>query len=310
MYEGSITDAGGIMAGHYTDAKAKTGCSVVICEDGAVCGADVRGGAPGTRETDLLKTGNLVTKAHAVLLTGGSAFGLDAASGVMQYLEEKGIGFETPYAKVPIVPSAVIYDLGTGKSGVRPDKKAGYEACAAAACGPLKQGSYGAGTGATVGKMMGLPHAMKGGIGEASLKLEGGVVVSALFAVNAFGDVYDHNTGKIIAGCRDKDGNFINTVQSILLNAGLKETCGQNTTIGIIATNAELTKEEANKTAAIAHDAIALCVRPSHTMFDGDTVFALSTGRKKADINVILVAAAEAAARAIVNACVFASGGV
>jgi L-aminopeptidase/D-esterase-like protein len=309
MYKGCITDVEGLKAGHYTDNIAKTGCTVVICEEGAVCGGDVRGGAPGTRETDLLKTGMLVQKAHAVLLSGGSAFGLDAAGGVMQYLEEKNIGLSTPYATVPIVPAAVIYDLGIGKPEIRPDKKAGYEAAAAASASPLQQGSFGAGAGALIGKLFGMRGSAKGGIGAASIALGKNVCVAALFAVNAMGDVYDHHTGKIIAGLQGDTGEFLNTVNCILEGAGVKGLVGQNTTIGIVATNAILSKDEANKMAAVAHDGIALTVRPAHTMIDGDTVFALSTGKRNADMTAVFTAAAEVAARAIVNACAHAANG-
>lgn len=309
MYKGSITDVEGLKAGHYTDIIAKTGCTAVICEEGAICGVDVRGGAPGTRETDLLKPGMLVKKVHGVLLTGGSAFGLDAAGGVMQYLEERNIGLATPYATVPIVPAAVIYDLGIGKSDVRPDKQAGYQAAAAATKFPLQQGSYGAGTGALIGKLFGVRGSAKGGIGTASIALGKKVYVAAVFVVNAMGDVYDHNTGKIVSGLQGDKGEFLNTVKCILEGAGAKDLAGQNTTIGIVATNAILSKEETNKMAAMAHDGIALAVRPSHTMVDGDTVFALSTGKKTADITAVFTAAAEVTARAIVNACNYAING-
>jgi len=303
MYKGSITDIEGVTAGHYTDAEAKTGCTVVLCEKGAVCGVDVRGGAPGTRETDLARPGNLVKKAHAVLLSGGSAYGLDAAAGVMQYLEEKDIGFNTGYAKVPIVPAAVIYDLGVGKADIRPGKQAGYYACLEASAPGLQQGAFGAGTGATVGKLLGLAHACSGGVGTASIELKDGVIVAALFVVNAFGDVVDPHTGKTVAGMKNPDGSYPGTCEVLLSGIENKAAAGQNTTIGVVATNAALTKEEANKMAAIAHDGIALCVRPAHTMLDGDTVFALSAGEKQADFNVLLAAAVEAVCRAIVNAC-------
>jgi L-aminopeptidase/D-esterase-like protein len=303
MYKGCITDIAGIVAGHYTDTEGRTGCTVVIAKEGAVCGADVRGGAPGTRETDLCHTGNLVSKAHAVLLTGGSAYGLDAAGGVMRYLEEHGIGFETQYGIVPIVPAAVIYDLDTGRSDIRPDKDAGYAACMAASGAMLEQGSLGAGTGASVGKLLGPANTMRGGIGAASLTLRDGTTVAALFAVNAFGDVVDPHTGAVAAGLRDENGAHMNTVDILLSGAAYEPNYGQNTTIGIVATDALLTKEEANKMAAIAHDGVALAIRPSHTMLDGDTVFALSTGKKQGDFNLLLTAAVEVTVRAIVNAC-------
>jgi L-aminopeptidase/D-esterase-like protein len=309
-YKGCITDIEGLLAGHYTDFLAKTGCTVVVCPEGAVCGADVRGGAPGTRETDLLKPGMLVQKVHAVLLTGGSAFGLNAAGGVMQYLEEKHIGMETEFATVPIVPAAVIYDLGIGRSGVRPDKAEGYAAAAVATKKALPQGSYGAGTGALIGKLMGMKGTAKGGVGAASIDIGGGVKVAAVFVVNALGDVCDHRTGRIIAGLQDEDGQLLNSVNCILQGAGNGgNSAGQNTTIGIVATNAVLTKDQAYKMASMAHDGIALAVRPAHTLMDGDTVFALSTCKKEAELTAVFTAAAEVTARAIVNACLLATAG-
>ncbi len=308
MYKGCITDIPGVLAGHYTDAQNKTGCTVIILgspksgafggesPEGGVIGVDVRGSAPGTRETDLCRPMNAVQKANAILLSGGSAFGLAAADGVMRWLEERGMGFDAGDAFVPIVPAAVLYDLGTGSAQVRPGAQAGYAACEIAAETPLKQGPFGAGTGATVGKAAGAGFAAPGGIGAASVELPGGVVVAACFAVNALGDVYSHETGKKIAGQR------YGTAADALMQSTAEDMAGKNTTIGVIGTNAALTKEQANKLAAMGQDGIAMCVRPAHTMFDGDTVFAFSMGELPCSIHAILAAGAEAAARAIQNA--------
>ena len=296
MYSGCLTDIAGVLAGHYTDSDNKTGCTVVLLGNGAVAGVDVRGSAPGTRETDLLRPTNAVTQAHALLLSGGSAFGLSAADGVMHWLEERGIGFDTGIARIPIVPAAVLYDLGMGSAAVRPDASAGYAACENADSKPLAQGAFGAGTGATVGKAAGMAHASAGGFGTASITLPGGVTVAAGFAVNAFGDVHDHTSGARLAGMHG------GTVYETLVNHPVAEFSAQNTTIGIVGTNAQLTKEQANKLAAIGQDGIAMCIRPAHTMFDGDTVFAFATGKTQGDFHAILAAAAEASARAIINA--------
>lgn len=295
MYNGCITDINGVTAGHYTDKENMTGCTVVIMEGGAVCGVDVRGSAPGTRETDLLRPMNVVQKANAILLSGGSAYGLSAADGVMRWLEERGEGFDAGVATVPIVPAAVLFDLGVGSATVRPDASSGYTACEAAGNEPLKQGSFGAGTGAMIGQAAGMEYASKGGFGAASITI-GDIIVSACFAVNAFGDIYDHNTGKKIAGMRGM------TVCDALMQGSVSDFPGTNTVIGIIGTNAALTKEQANKLAGAGQDGIAMCVRPSHTMFDGDTVFAFGTGEKECDISALLAAGAEATARAIINA--------
>ena len=296
MYSGSLTDISGVTAGHYTDIEAKTGCTVVLFENGAVTGVDVRGSAPGTRETDLLRPTNAVQQANALLLSGGSAFGLAAADGVMRWLEEKGRGFDTGVARVPIVPAAVLFDLAFGSADVRPDAAAGYAACENASDKPLKQGHVGAGTGATVGKAAGMQLCGRGGFGTASVTLPGGVIVAAGFAVNAMGDIYDHTTGKKIAGMQG------GSVSDVLMGSSGMDFSGQNTTIGIVGTNAALTKEQANKLAAVGQDGIAMCIRPAHTMFDGDTVFAFGTGELEGDFNAILAAGAQAAARAILNA--------
>ena len=296
MYSGSLTDISGVTAGHYTDTEAKTGCTVVLFENGGVTGVDVRGSAPGTRETDLLRPTNAVQQANALLLSGGSAFGLAAADGVMRWLEEKGRGFDTGVARVPIVPAAVLFDLAFGSADVRPDAAAGYAACENASDKPLKQGHVGAGTGATVGKAAGMQLCGRGGFGTASVTLPGGVIVAAGFAVNALGDIYDHTTGEKIAGMQG------GSVSEVLMGSSGMDFSGQNTTIGIVGTNAALTKEQANKLAAVGQDGIAMCIRPAHTMFDGDTVFAFGTGELEGDFNAILAAGAQAAARAILNA--------
>lgn len=295
MYSGCITDINGVTAGHYTDSDNMTGCTVVIIEGGAVCGVDVRGSAPGTRETDLLRPMNTVQKANALLLSGGSAYGLSAADGVMRWLERRGEGFDTGFAKVPIVPAAVLYDLGVGSAAVRPDAEAGYAACEAALGEPLAQGRFGAGAGATVGKAAGMQYASAGGFGAASVCI-GDVIVAACFAVNAFGDIYDHTTGKKKTGMKEA------SVYDALIEGGTEDFSAMNTTIGVIGTNAALTKEQACKLASAGQDGIAMCVRPAHTMFDGDTVFAFGTGERECGISALLAAAAEASARAIINA--------
>jgi len=305
MYN-AITDVPGIKVGHYTDLEAATGCTVILCEKGAVGGVDVRGGAPGTRETDLLRPVHLVEKVHAILLAGGSAFGLDAATGVMRYLEERDIGFDVKVAKVPIVPAAILFDLTIGNPKVRPDAEAGYKACLAAAEGPVAEGNVGAGTGATVGKLLGPKFASKSGLGTASQKIGKGIIVGAIVAVNAFGDVVDPETGEIIAGTRNPLGKgFLNTLERMKGDLGQTILAFTNTTIGVVATNAYLTKEEANKVAQMAHNGVAMAIRPAHTMFDGDTIFALSLGepgRKKANVSVIGAVAAQVMAQAIIRA--------
>lgn len=301
----AITDVPGITAGHAQNYEAITGCSVVICEEGAVGGVDQRGGAPGTRETDLLRPMHLVEKVHAVLLAGGSAFGLDAAGGVMAYLEERKIGFNVGVARVPIVPAAILFDLDVGDASVRPDAAMGRAACEAASSGPLAQGSVGAGTGATVGHILGAASRMKSGIGTASIDLGGGLIVGALVVVNAYGDVVDPASGQIIAGARKPPAGreFADTVAMLRTLVGKAAThiALRSTVIGIVATNAKLTKEEANKVAQMAHNGIGRTIRPAHTMLDGDTIFALATGKKGANANLIGAYAAEIVEQAILN---------
>ncbi len=315
--------------GHYTDLDHATGCTVILCPpEGAVAGADVRGPAPATRETDLLRPGHLVERVNAVLLTGGSAFGLDAASGVMRFLEEKGIGFDAGVARVPIVPAAALFDLALGSALVRPTAEAGYQACLAATSGAVAEGSVGAGTGAMVGQLLGPKWATKGGLGAASQEVSGGIVVEALVAVNAFGDVVDPRSGEILAGTRRPDGAdaaalqelglvmpedqraepWLDSARALARGWILATFARSQTTIGVIATNASLTKEQANLVAMMAHDGLARALRPSHTLFDGDALFVLSAGAVAGDVTTVGHAAAEAVARAIVRAVQTATG--
>jgi len=304
MYN-AITDVPGIKVGHYTDREAATGCTVILCEAGAVAGVDVRGSAPGTRETDLLRPGNLIEKVQAVLLSGGSAFGLDAAGGVMRYLEQRGFGHDTIVAKVPIVPAAVLFDLNIGSCKIRPGIEEGYQACLAATEKEVTEGCVGAGTGATVGKILGIECATKSGLGTASRKICDDVIVAAIVAVNAVGDIINHKTGEILAGPRnEKNKGFLSTVELLTgsMNSNIKNPLPTNTTLGVVATNANLTKEQVNKLAQMAQDGIARAINPSHTMYDGDTIFALSAGDKTADLTTLGTAAAEVVADAIVRA--------
>jgi L-aminopeptidase/D-esterase-like protein len=274
----AITDVAGLKVGHWTDRRGATGCTVVICEKGAMPGVDVRGAAPGTRETDLMRPGAFVQTVHAVLLTGGSAFGLDAASGVMRWCEEHGIGLTFGGSTIPIVPAAVLFDLGIGRRDARPNAEAGYAACEAARPRAVREGSVGAGTGLTVAKTGGPGTSLKGGIGTASEELPGGVVAGALVAVNAVGEVVDSRDGEIVAGPRDLDaGGFKDTLAAIRRGAPNGQP-GTNSTVAVVATNARLTKEQANRLATLAHDGFARAIRPVHTQGDGDTVFALATG--------------------------------
>lgn len=316
MYPGTLTDVAGLEVGHFTDTRRPTGCSVVITREGAVAGVDVRGAAPGTRETDLLQPGNLVEKVHAVLLSGGSAWGLDAASGVMRWLEEHNFGLQTGYGLVPIVPAAVVFDLGVGDARIRPDAQAGYQACAAASRLPSAQGNVGAGAGALVGKLFGIARAMKGGVGSASLMVDG-ITVAALVVCNAMGDVFDPANGQLLAGARTANGKSLLNAHDALLAGQLSGEkphtlmAGTNTTIGVVATDAVLTKPQAQRLAQVAHDGLARSINPVHTQLDGDTLFALGTGHSGKTANPLLLAtmAAEVTARAVVNA-VWAARGV
>ena len=309
----AITDVPGIEVGQAQDEEALTGCTVILCRKGAVAGVDVRGGAPGTRETDLLDPVNLVEKVHAVVLAGGSAFGLDAATGVMRYLEEQDIGFNTGVARVPIVPAAILFDLNVGRSDVRPDAEMGYRAASIASTDVPAEGNAGAGAGASVGKFLGAKTAMKAGIGTASTEING-VVVGAIVAVNSWGDVVDPKNGEIIAGARSTkvgplkvgaQGYFVNTLEmmkTFLGRTAVVVATKANTVIGVVATNAKLTKNEATKVAQMAQDGVARTIRPAHTMLDGDTIFTLGTGQKKVDPSTIGAFAAEVVAQAILRA--------
>lgn len=303
MEEIRITDIPNIKLGNAHNLEAATGCTVLICENGAVAGVDVRGGAPGTRETDLLRPENYVEKIHAVMLAGGSAFGLDAAAGIMQYLEEKGIGFDVGVTKVPIVTGAVLFDLTCGDHRVRPDKAMGYEACVAAEKCKFVEGAVGAGTGATVGKFFGMQHAMKGGLGSYCIKL-GNLMVGAVVAVNCLGDVIDPSRGNIIAGAfRDEPFSFLHCEEEMIKPADTTPNLfAGNTSIGIIVTNADLTKAQVNKVAAMAQDGYARTMRPAHTIFDGDTIFCVTTGGVAADMNVVGVLAARTMEQAVIKA--------
>lgn len=330
-YGGTIVNVPGITAGHWTDLDAATGCTVIMCAEGpdslpTVGGVAVRGGSPGTRETDLLDPIRRVNRVHAVVLSGGSAFGLAAANGAQRWLEERGIGFETQSGRVPIVPAAILYDLGVGRSDVRPDMAAGYAACDAALMGTesgeqVAVGSVGAGAGATVAKAFGLDRAVKGGVGSACCVLSDGVAVGAVVAVNAVGGIWDHRDGSLIAGPRRRDGSMADPVEVMLTGeaaaeqppgseSGDKESGLVNTTIGVVATDAGLDKMQANFVASSAHDGLALAIRPCHTPTDGDTLFCLATGRNPApaDLMAIVTAATQVTALAVIDAVQSATG--
>ncbi len=313
-FRNSITDIKGIKVGQREDRNALTGCTVILFEKGAVGGVSQRGGAPGTRETDLLRPMHLIEKIHAVVLAGGSAFGLDAASGVMRYLEERKIGFDSGNGVVPIVPSAILFDLGLGKNNIRPDAKMGYEACEQASTEKPTEGNSGAGTGASVGKIFGMSQAMKSGIGTSSIEMGNGVVLGAIAAVNAFGDVVDYRNNQIMAGARavkpfkslsgDKPF-FLDTLATLKTAIGktvMSFASKQNTIIGVIATNARLDKCSANFLAEAASNGIAMAIRPAFTMFDGDTIFSMATGEKMVDINILCAFAPIVFAESIYNA--------
>lgn len=299
----NFNDIPGIQVGHAQDLEAATGCTVVLTVAGASAGVDQRGGAPGTRETDLLRPLHLVERVHAVVLAGGSAFGLAAADGVMRWLEERSIGFETGVLRVPIVPAAVLFDLPLGRPDVRPDAAMGYAACENAVKAlPWRNGTVGAGTGAACGKILGLATATKGGVGSAVIEIGHGILVGALIVVNPFGDVIEPGTGQILAGARKlPDGGFVDTMQALkTMTRGF--TSPGNTVIGVVATNAALSKEAVNKVAQMAQAGLARVIRPAHTMFDGDTLFALATGQgQPGDVNLIGAYAAEATSQAIVE---------
>jgi len=307
-----LTAVAGIKVGHHTLTERPTGCTVILTEGGAVAGVDVRGAAPGTRETDLLNPINTVQQVHAIVLSGGSAFGLDAATGVVRYLEDRGVGFRIGPTHIPIVPAAILFDLGIGDPKIRPTADCGQRAAAAATGGPVAEGNVGAGAGATVGKLGGRGRAMKAGIGTSAIALANGLVVAALVAVNAVGDVVDPGTGRVVAGLRTEDGRSLADVRT-LLRAGripAPAPAAENTTIGIVATNATLTKPQATKVAQMAHAGLARAIVPAHTPSDGDTLFAVATGQIQgpADLLQVGALAAEAVADAIVRAALQAEG--
>ena len=307
----SIGDVAGLEVGHDTDPRRPTGCTVVIARDGAVAGVDVRGAAPGTRETDLLAPGNLVERVHAIVLAGGSAWGLDAASGVVRWLEQQGVGMLVGPARLPIVPGAVLFDLLLGDASIRPDADSGYRACQAASRQRPAEGNVGAGAGAAVGKIFGIARAMKGGIGTASITVDG-VTVAALIACNALGDVIDPDTAQVIAGARSVDGKRLLDSRRALLagEAAQPLIAGTNTTIGVIATDAVITRLQATRLAQMGHDGLARSINPVHTMSDGDTLFALGTGASGRSVGMMTLGtmAAEVTARAVARAVRAAQG--
>ena len=305
----NLCDVPGVLVGHATDTEGATGCTAVLFEnpEGAVVGVDVRGSSPGTRETDRLGPVGAVRPTHGLLLTGGSAFGLAAADGVVRFLEEKGVGLDVGVARIPLVSAAVLFDVVVGDPAVRPDAEMGYRAASSATEGDFAQGSVGAGTGATVGKVLGMDRAMKGGLGSASVRLEGGLVVGALAAVNAFGEVRDPWTRRVIAGPRLDDGTLGDTVE-LLPEAAARLRWGENTTLGIVATNARLTKPQVNKVAQMAHDGLARAIYPVHTTVDGDVVFAASTGEVETVPDVVGAWGARVIEESIVRAVRAAEG--
>ncbi len=308
----ALTDVPGFRVGHAQDRTAATGCTVILCPPGTIGGLDIRGSAAGTRQTDSLLPFHFVDEVHAVLLSGGSAFGLDASGGVMKFLEEKEIGYQTSAGKVPIVPTAIIFDLGIGKGRVRPGPEMGYQACLQSQAGPVEEGSMGVGTGATVGKLLGVSLATKGGIGTSSIILPDGIVVAALVVVNAFGDVIDVQEGKILAGARDPrdPSRFVDSAAMIKGGAPVRrpESAFQNTTLGVVATNVKLSKRQATKVAQMAQSGLARTISPIHSTVDGDLIFALSAGDKQADVNAIGIMAAEATAASVIRAVRAADG--
>ena len=306
MYLGYITDVEGLKVGHEQSEEGMTGCTVIICDEGATGGVDVRGSAPGTRETDLFKPDKMVDEVHGIVLSGGSAFGLDASSGVMKYLQEENIGLDVGVMKVPIVSSAVIFDLNIGDYKIRPNLDMGYLAAKTATKNENRQGNVGCGMGASVGKILGPENAMKSGLGSATVKI-GDLVVSAIVAVNSFGDIYDYRNNKQMAGVYDYENDkLLNTID--IMKNSVKELSFKptNTTIGVIGTNAILTKSEANKIAEMAHNGFARSINPIHTMMDGDTIFTMATNKIKSDVNLIGTIAAEVMSKAISNGIFFA----
>ena len=310
--QGSICDVGGIRVGHFTLPQRPTGCTVLLFDNGAVAGVDVRGSAPGTRETDLLNPNNSVQQVNAIVLSGGSAFGLDTATGVMRYLSERNIGFHLGSIVVPIVPAAIIFDLELGDAKVHPDAEAGYQACQAASNSHVPEGNVGAGAGATVGKLSGMQSAMKSGIGTASLKIgNSDIIVGAIVVVNAVGDIIDPALGKIVAGALAADRKmFRNSMAQLIAGRIPPVETKANTTLGVIATNAALDKTEATKMAQMAHDGLARAINPVHTMYDGDTIFSVATGTVpgRANVSVLGAIGAEVISRAVLRAVMQAAG--
>jgi len=300
MKEVSITTIPGIKIGHAQDLVGGTGCTVILCEQGAYAGVDVRGGGPASRETELLKPVNMVEQIHAVMLSGGSAYGLDAGAGAMKYLEEKGLGFDVGVGVVPIVCGASLFDLVVGDPKCRPDQEMGYQACHNASAEPPEEGNVGAGTGATVGKFLGVERMMKSGLGTYALQI-GDLIVGAVVAVNSLGDVIDIETGKRLAGMLNEEGTAVISTEETLYQqyADNRNVFSGNTTIGCIVTNAKLTKNQANKIASIAHNGFARAIRPVHTMADGDTIFALSVGEVEVMPDAVGALAAEVMAKSI-----------
>jgi len=310
----TLTAVPGIKVGHYTLAERPTGCTAILVEGGAAAGVDVRGAAPASAETDLLKPVNLVQQVYAISLSGGSAFGLDSRTGVMRYLDEKNIGFKAATSiNVPIVPAASLFDLNVGANPrIRPTADCGYRASQAASTAPVTEGNIGAGAGATVGKSAGAGRAMKGGIGSAAIRMPDGLIVAALVAVNAAGDIIDPASGKVVAGVRTPDGKSLADARALLTSGALRQPAriGENTTLAVVATNATLTKTQATKVAEMAHDGFARAIYPSHTMGDGDTIFALAAGTLtgSADVSRVGALAAQVVADAIVRAARQATG--
>lgn len=303
QHSGHIAQVQGISVGHFTDTRRPTGCSVVLCPEGAVAGVDVRGAAPGTRETDLLHPSNLVQQVHGVMLSGGSAWGLDAATGAVRWLEEQGAGLDIGVGRIPLVPAAVLFDVKLGDMRIRPDAAAGYAACQAASHAHPAEGSVGAGAGTVIGKIFGWHRAMKAGIGTASFSVHG-VTVGALVACNALGDVFNPYTGALIAGARTADGQQLLNARDALLRGEepLPILAGSNTTIGVVATDAILTKAQAHRLAVTAHDGLARAINPVHTMSDGDTLFALATGQSGKTLGMMTLSTLAAEAVAVATA--------
>jgi L-aminopeptidase/D-esterase-like protein len=298
-----ISQISGIKIGHAQNLQAATGCSVVICEEGAVAGVDVRGGSPGTRETDALNPVNMCQSIHAVLLAGGSAFGLDAAAGVMQYLEERNIGLDVSVTKVPIVCGAVLFDLMCGDYKIRPDKSMGFDACMDAENPKNRVGSIGAGTGALIGKIRGNEYAMKGGLGTYAVQA-GNLQVGAVVAVNCVGDIYDPHVGRLIAGVLNDDKKSLGCTEHIIIEhySSHNDFFSGNTVIGVVVTNADMTKAEANKLASISQNGLARTIRPAHSNYDGDTIFTMATGEVAANQDSVGVLASMAVENAILCA--------